>query len=189
MNVALTVAETAYFMEKGEIRFSGATADLLERPDLLRSVFLEGAGRAAGTGDGDAARAGPRQGGRATATTRTSRVAGARARRPATSTRSFGGVRAVDDVSLDVAPGEVVGIIGPNGAGKTTLFDVISGFTPDDGGRILLAGHDITRPAAEPAGPARPRPLVPGRPPVPGHDRRRGAGREPRALRHVRRTR
>ena len=47
VNVALTVAETAYFMEKGEIRFSGATAELLERPDLLRSVFLEGASRAA----------------------------------------------------------------------------------------------------------------------------------------------
>ena len=44
VNVALTVAETAYFMEKGEIRFHGPTAELLERPDVLRSVFLEGAG-------------------------------------------------------------------------------------------------------------------------------------------------
>src|SRR4029079_14910967 len=43
VNVALTVAETAYFMEKGEIRFHGPTAELLERPDVLRSVFLEGA--------------------------------------------------------------------------------------------------------------------------------------------------
>ena len=43
MNVALTVAETAYFMEKGEIRFRGPTSELLERPDILRSVFLEGA--------------------------------------------------------------------------------------------------------------------------------------------------
>ena len=42
MNVALTVAETAYFMEKGEIRFNGPTTELLERPDVLRSVFLEG---------------------------------------------------------------------------------------------------------------------------------------------------
>ena len=44
VNVALTLAERAYFMEKGEVRFSGPTARLLERRDLLRSVFLEGAG-------------------------------------------------------------------------------------------------------------------------------------------------
>ncbi len=43
VNVALTIADTAFFMEKGEIRFHGPTAELLERPDLLRSVFLEGA--------------------------------------------------------------------------------------------------------------------------------------------------
>ncbi len=43
VNVALTLAERAYFMEKGEVRFSGPTAQLLKRPDLLRSVFLEGA--------------------------------------------------------------------------------------------------------------------------------------------------
>ena len=49
VNVALTVAETAYFMEKGEIRFHGPTAELLERPDVLRSVFLEG--RAAPTSE------------------------------------------------------------------------------------------------------------------------------------------
>ena len=44
VNIALNLADRAYFMEKGEVRFSGATADLLERSDLLRSVFLEGAG-------------------------------------------------------------------------------------------------------------------------------------------------
>src|SRR5690606_38481744 len=43
VNVALTLAEEAYFMEKGEIRFHGPTAELLDRPDVLRSVFLEGA--------------------------------------------------------------------------------------------------------------------------------------------------
>ena len=42
VNVALTVADRAYFMERGEIRFSGPTAELLDRPDLLRSVFLAG---------------------------------------------------------------------------------------------------------------------------------------------------
>jgi branched-chain amino acid transport system ATP-binding protein len=45
VNVALTLAERAYFLEKGEVRFSGATSDLLQRRDLLRSVFLEGASR------------------------------------------------------------------------------------------------------------------------------------------------
>ncbi len=48
VNVALTVAQRAYFMERGEIRFSGPTADLLARPDLLRSVFLSGAAEGAG---------------------------------------------------------------------------------------------------------------------------------------------
>ena len=58
--------------------------------------------------------------------------------------RSFGGIRAVDGVTFDVAPREIVGIIGPNGAGKTTFFDLISGFTPTDAGRVLLRGEDIS---------------------------------------------
>src|SRR5690606_15291338 len=48
VNVALTVADHAYFMEKGEIRFSGAAADLLDQPDLVRSVYLQGARAALG---------------------------------------------------------------------------------------------------------------------------------------------
>ncbi len=141
VNVALTVAETAYFMEKGEIRFSGATADLLERPDLLRSVFLEGAGRASGATQArrEPARAKASGNGRAEGDAPV-----VPALQTVDLTRSFGGLRAVDEVSISVAPGEVVGIIGPNGAGKTTLFDVISGFTPEDSGRLVLAGHDIT---------------------------------------------
>jgi ABC-type branched-subunit amino acid transport system ATPase component/MFS family permease len=50
VNVALTVAKHAYFMEKGEIRFNGSTAELLKRRDILRSVFLEGAGTVVGNG-------------------------------------------------------------------------------------------------------------------------------------------
>jgi branched-chain amino acid transport system ATP-binding protein len=63
---------------------------------------------------------------------------------------SFGGIRAVADVSLEVAEREIVGIIGPNGAGKTTLFDLISGFTPTLGGSVVLGGHDVT--SLSPAG-------------------------------------
>ncbi len=59
-------------------------------------------------------------------------------------TVDFGGIRAVDQVTLRVQPGEIVGIIGPNGAGKTTLLNAISGFVECDG-EVLLHGRDIGR--------------------------------------------
>jgi branched-chain amino acid transport system ATP-binding protein len=59
--------------------------------------------------------------------------------------KAFGGLRAVDGVSLDVGPGERRAIIGPNGAGKTTLFSLISGEQPVTDGRIVLFGRDVTR--------------------------------------------
>src|SRR5262245_57527257 len=59
--------------------------------------------------------------------------------------KAFGGLRAVDGVSLDVKPGERRAIIGPNGAGKTTLFSLISGEQPATDGRITLFGRDVTR--------------------------------------------
>ncbi len=60
-------------------------------------------------------------------------------------TRSFGGINAVGDVSLDVADGETRGIIGPNGAGKSTLFNLISGHLAPDRGSTELAGRRIDR--------------------------------------------
>jgi branched-chain amino acid transport system ATP-binding protein len=62
---------------------------------------------------------------------------------------AFGGVHAVDDVSLAVAPGLVFSIIGPNGAGKTTLFNLISGLYLPEQGRVRLAGEDVTSLAPE----------------------------------------
>src|SRR4051794_24406359 len=58
--------------------------------------------------------------------------------------KAFGGLKAVNQASLDVRAGEIVGLIGPNGAGKTTLFAAIAGFHKPDAGRIVLDGRDIT---------------------------------------------
>ena len=58
--------------------------------------------------------------------------------------RWFGGLRAVDEVSFDLAGDEIVGLIGPNGAGKTTLFETISGFIRPTNGVVRFDGEDIT---------------------------------------------
>jgi branched-chain amino acid transport system ATP-binding protein len=59
--------------------------------------------------------------------------------------RRFGGIVAVNDVSLDVEAGQVVGLIGPNGAGKTTLFNLITRLYKPDGGTILFDGENLLR--------------------------------------------
>ena len=135
VNVALTVAERAYFMERGRIMFDGPTAELLERPDLLRSVFLSAAHGDSGDGDTEGLGA-------------LDRALIDHTDAPVLSVHelsvSFGGIRAVNGATFDVWPGEIVGVIGPNGAGKTTVFDLISGFTPLDAGKITLNGRDLT---------------------------------------------
>src|SRR4051794_12325620 len=135
VNVALTVATRAYFMEKGQVRFEGPTADLLEREDVLRSVFLDRAGKSMGTG-------------RAKTRARAVDEAETVTRPEALSVRSlshhFGGIAAVTDVSFTVHEGEILGLIGPNGAGKTTIFDLISGHLQTQRGHIDLRGQDIS---------------------------------------------
>ena len=134
VNVALTVAQRAVFMEKGEVRFSGPTDELLHRPDVLRSVFLAGAA----TASGSYARGRRRQAAAAP-------VGGPEVVLRVTDLkRSYGGVQALTGATLEVRAGETLGIIGPNGAGKTTLFDVVSGFVAPTDGTVELLGQDIT---------------------------------------------
>jgi branched-chain amino acid transport system ATP-binding protein len=133
INVALTVAERAYFLEKGEVRFQGPTAELLERDDIVRSVFLQGAASV----DGDGAKA------RAT-TSVDDRAIGEPVLEVTNLLKRFGGIRAVDDTSFVLRENEILGLIGPNGAGKTTIFDLVSGFLIPDGGKIVLDGVDVT---------------------------------------------
>jgi ABC-type branched-subunit amino acid transport system ATPase component/predicted MFS family arabinose efflux permease len=128
VNVALQLAERAIFMEKGQVQFSGPTAELLERPDILRAVFLGGAS------NGARARAGV--GGRATSGDVVLEVREL--------TFSYGGIKAVDSVDLTLRRGEILGLLGANGAGKTTLFDLISGFYRPASGRVILGGDDVT---------------------------------------------
>jgi branched-chain amino acid transport system ATP-binding protein len=132
VNVALTVAQRAYFLERGEIRFSGPTAELLSRPDILRSVFLSGAASVSMEAPPSPSLSSPPELSDVVVLETHRLIAG------------FGGIRAVDGVSLRVHAREIVGMIGPNGAGKTTLFDLISGFTPLIDGRIDIDGRDVT---------------------------------------------
>ena len=133
VNVATGIASRATFMEKGQVRFSGLTSHLVDRPDLLRSVFLSQASTAAPS----AAKSGDRR--------QDAAATNCHARLELRGVgRRFAGVVAVDDVSLTVGSGQILGIIGSNGAGKTTLFDLCSGFLPADSGHIFLDGREIT---------------------------------------------
>jgi ABC-type branched-subunit amino acid transport system ATPase component len=156
VNVALEIAERAYFMEKGEVRFSGKTADLLQRDDILRAVFLSGTASIVPADEAAAAAAVPA--GAEAAGSMAAAPASPSAPAPASAngkratvlevrglTRRFGPVAAVSDVSFTLREGEILGLIGPNGAGKTTIFDLLSGLLVPDEGVISLKGRDVTR--------------------------------------------
>jgi ABC-type branched-subunit amino acid transport system ATPase component/branched-subunit amino acid ABC-type transport system permease component len=150
INVALTLAERAVFLEKGTVRFEGPTRELIDRPDLLRSVFIEGAGGAAAGDDEED------EGTRTITSIDLARLEQSHevqllpmeAREPVLVcrdiTKRFGGVHALSHVDLEVRPGEIVGLIGQNGAGKTTLMDCVSGFHVIDGGSVTFRGVDVT---------------------------------------------
>jgi branched-chain amino acid transport system ATP-binding protein len=129
LNVAMTIAERAVFMEKGEIRFDGPVADLMRRPELVRAVFMGGA-----TTGSPLSRT----------LARTVEQAKERFLEVDDVHLSFGGVTALRGTSLHVMGEEIVGIIGPNGAGKTTLFDVVSGFVKPNQGTVSIGGVDVT---------------------------------------------
>jgi ABC-type branched-subunit amino acid transport system ATPase component/ABC-type branched-subunit amino acid transport system permease subunit len=152
VNVALHLAHRAIFLDKGRVNFAAATRDLHARPDVLQAVFmgdlaaLESLGAAPSAA---ASGAGPSGGVRIpttlgpTAGTLTRRARGSRLETRELVKR-YGGIVAVDHVSIVVEPGSIVGIVGHNGAGKTTLFDILSGFNVPNSGRILLNDRDIT---------------------------------------------
>jgi len=174
VNNALRLASRAVFMEKGEVRFSGPTADLLARPDILRAVFLgrdpanapssdrASSGRASASPEGGASKRSMRRASKPTTVrerkhpSETPRPSRAQIRRRAALleapavleargvTKRYGGIAALSDVDLSLHEGEILGVIGPNGAGKTTLFDVISGFATPEGGSVWLHGRDVT---------------------------------------------
>jgi branched-chain amino acid transport system ATP-binding protein len=144
VNVALELADTAYFMERGRIRFHGPTTELVERDDLLRSVFL----------------------GDAVAASEESSTASSNGAAPAPSqdpplhdappdpsmalsvrglSRRFGGLVAVNQVDVDVAEREIVGFIGPNGAGKTTAIRILAGLIRPTAGTVHLGGLDLSK--------------------------------------------
>ncbi|MEO7819316.1 MAG: ATP-binding cassette domain-containing protein, partial [Actinomycetota bacterium] len=137
VNVALTVADRAIFMEKGEVKFSGLTKDLLTRPDILRAVYVKGSGALM---DGA-----PTNAMKSERELRRYELDRANALLEVKDLRkSFGGVHAVNGVSFELKEGESLGLIGPNGAGKTTIFDLITGFQTPDEGQVLLEGVDVT---------------------------------------------
>ncbi|MCC6226620.1 MAG: ATP-binding cassette domain-containing protein [Microthrixaceae bacterium] len=160
VNVALSLAERAVFLEKGTVRFEGPTRELLDRPDILRSVFIHGAESQEASDTRNMVAAGSAPGGNgASGNGAANPFAQVSLGTPTVDLRHqvsgvvlecrgvvkrFGGIRAVDGAELSVNAGEIVGLIGQNGAGKTTLLDCISGFHGIDGGVIRFRDRDIT---------------------------------------------
>jgi ABC-type branched-subunit amino acid transport system ATPase component len=158
VNLALRMCHRATFMEKGQVVFQGPTSELIEHEEIVRSVLLEGARQQAGAGT-EAAAAEPVHANGGGGPLSTTSLGGLRIEDARASARSeesgvvlsargivkrFGGVLAVDDVSLELNNGEILGLIGPNGAGKTTVFEIISGQLRPNAGEITMFSTDIS---------------------------------------------
>ncbi|MCU1589358.1 MAG: ABC-type branched-chain amino acid transport system, ATPase component, partial [Frankiales bacterium] len=135
ISTAMTIADTAMFLESGRVRYQGPASALRDQPELFASVAFGAGGAVAGAAGGGSELTRARQ-------------ALQQDREPVLVveglTAAYGDVRVVDDVNLDVAAGEVIGILGPNGAGKTSLFDALSGLLRPTEGTVRLLGEDIT---------------------------------------------
>ena len=136
INLALRLADRAMFMERGRVVYTGSLSELADRDDIVRAVFLDGRAAAGDSGrESGSQPAVPAQPAEPAASVVLSAVG---------LTKMFGGVTAVNDLSLELSNGEILGLIGPNGAGKTTVFELISGHLNPDHGRVLMFGEDIT---------------------------------------------
>ena len=143
VNVALQLAERAVFMEKGDVRFEGPTQELLDRPDILRSVFIAGASGVTNEGPAKVKAKAKASSGNGSVAAVIDPNAPPLLECLSVSKR-FGGISALGGVELELRDGEILGLIGHNGAGKTTLLDCVSGFLSIDGGRVRLRGQDVT---------------------------------------------
>jgi branched-chain amino acid transport system ATP-binding protein len=159
VNLALRMCNRATFMEKGQVVFQGPTAELVEHEEIVRSVLLEGARQRADSaemavGDQPAYANGGGGGVLSTTSLGSLRIEDARAAARSQEkgvvlsaegiVKRFGGVLAVDDVSLELNNGEILGLIGPNGAGKTTVFEIISGQLRPNAGVVTMFSTDIS---------------------------------------------
>jgi ABC-type branched-subunit amino acid transport system ATPase component/ABC-type branched-subunit amino acid transport system permease subunit len=133
ISTAMSIADSALFLESGRVRYQGPAQALRAHPELFASVAF-GAGGAMTSGGSEVARARAQQRRERETVLQVDGLSAA-----------YGEVVVVDDVSLEVAAGEVVGILGPNGAGKTSLFDCLSGGLPVTQGTVTLLGEDVTR--------------------------------------------
>ncbi len=144
VDTAARTANRALFLDDGVIRFRGPTAELFDRPDLLRSVFLDRTDTSAALNTAAPAMESPSTPAPAITDHPTASPSDPVVLSTHGISRRFSGVLALDDVSVELHDGEILGLVGPNGAGKTTLLDVVSGFLTPDHGRIVSAGVDVT---------------------------------------------
>ena len=139
LSTAMALSQRAAFMERGAVRFMGATSELVEREDLVRAVFLEGFGAAPVGVEAAPARPNP---------VPPMSVPPMSEAEPVLAgvglVKHYGGVTVLSGIDLEVHPGEMLALIGPNGAGKTTLLDLLTGAQEADSGRVLLDGRDVT---------------------------------------------